>query len=422
MKRRKRLILFILWSIIILIIGLCIWQKYILITVLALLIIFNLFVLLTGKIYVYKGMKATYFSGKLQPTIYDGHVFKNRKISRGISTPWKKHAKLGTIDISASEKKFIKKFKPASFLITKGDEIIYESYWNSHDKDKLGNSFSMAKSIVALLIGVAIEDGLIKNIDEPVSNYLDEFNDQDKSEITIRHILTMSSGLSWTEKYVNPFSNVAELYYSTKVRDLCTKNRIVESSPGQIFDYKSGDTQVLMYIIQSATGKNVSDYASEKIWSKIGAESDAKWSLVGDKNSEEKSFCCVYGTSRDFARLGRLINQNGKWNGEQLIDAQFILDFKTPAPLKNKFGKDNNDYGFQYWIYTGLPYEVTYFRGILGQYIISIPEHDLVIVRTGTGVGDEWINTPTKIDNALEGHRVEMPEYISIAMDFVNRL
>ena len=396
--------------------------KYIFWLILTIIVVANLAIIFTGRFYIYKGISATYFQGHLQPTIYDDDVFVNRKIAKGESQEWVNHPKLGQLKMSAKQHSYIEALNPASFLVAWGDTIIYEEYWGEHNDKKLGNSFSMAKSVVSLLIGAAIEDGYIKSIDEPVANYLDAFTKDGKEKITIRHVLTMSSGLSWSENYINPFCDVAELYYDTDAEDLTLNRRTVEEEPGKIFDYKSGDTQTLMYILKAATGKNVSDYASEKIWTKIGAESDAMWSLVGDENSEEKSFCCIYATTRDFAKLGKLINQNGSWNGEQLIDSSYVMEFKSLAPLTKTNGKPNQVYGFQYWIYTGLPYEVTYYRGMLGQYIISIPKFDLVIVRTGTGVGQKWVNTPTKIDNALEGHRVELPAYISTGLGILSQV
>jgi CubicO group peptidase (beta-lactamase class C family) len=316
----------------------------------------------------------------------------------------------------------IEKYKPASFIVTQGDCVIYEKYWGKHNQSKIGNSFSMAKSITALLVGVALEDGSIKSIDDPVANYLDEFKSNGKDKITIRHMLTMSSGLSWNENYNNPFCDIAALYYDSNTRDLTLNKRLIEEPSGVVFKYKSADTQTLMYILEAATQQKIADYTSEKIWKKIGAETDALWGLIGDINSEEKSFCCVYASSRDYAKLGRLINQNGCWNGEQMLNEDFVKLFKSLAPLDNDEGSKNLTYGFQHWIYTGLPYKVSYCRGILGQYIISIPEFDLVIVRTGSGVGKKWKNTKQIKNDPLVSHRVELPEYIGIAMDVVNRL
>lgn len=395
--------------------------KWFFILILLFLIGINIAIVVTGRYYIYKGIANTYFKGHIRPTIYDLEVFNNRKVEAGIPQPWRESKELGKITISKEDRALLERLNTASFLVAYRDTLIFEEYWDEHGVNVLGNSFSMAKSVVSLLIGVALQEGYIKSLDEPVANYLTEFEDE-KKNITIRHVLTMSTGLSWSESYISPFCDVAELYYDTDDRDLACNRRVVEEAPGEIFRYKSGDTQVLMYVLAEATGRNVSEYASEKLWKPMGAESDAWWSLAGDENSTEKAFCCLYATSRDFLRLGKLINQRGNWNGNQLVPEQYVNEFCTLAPLKKGDGKPNNVYGFQYWIYTGLPYEVTYFRGMSGQYIISVPEKDLVIVRTGNGTEPSWLNTDEVKDDALEGHYQELPAYINMGMALMAQL
>ena len=201
----------------------------------------NLSIIFTGRFYIYKGISATYLKGHVQPTIYDDDVFNNRIIEKGNVQEWLEHPKLGTFTMSEKQYDYIESLNPASFLVAWGDTIIFEEYWGVHNEDKLGNSFSMAKSVVSLLIGAAIEDGYIQSIDEPVAYYLEEFSKNGKEVITIRHVLTMSSGLSWSEDYFNPFCDVAELYYDTDAEDLTLNRRSVESNPGETFKYKSGD-------------------------------------------------------------------------------------------------------------------------------------------------------------------------------------
>ena len=275
----------------------------------------------------------------------------------------------------------------------------------------------MSKSIVSLLIGIAVDEGKINSLHDPVADYIPEFKGE-KENITIHNVLTMSSGLSWSENYSHPFNDVAELYYDTDAKDLVLNRRNIEEPPGKIWRYKSGDTQTLVYLLEKATGETLSDYASKKLWQPMGAESDAMWSLTDGQNSSEKGFCCFYSTSRDFVRLGKLVNNRGNWNGKQLISEEYMNEFVSLANLKQKTGRSNNCYGLQYWIYTGMPYEVTYFRGMSGQYIISIPEKDLIIVRTGNGTEDKYQITETEKDFALENHRTELPFYIQIGMRF----
>lgn len=385
------------------------------ILILVLLLIGNLAIIFTGRYYIYKGIANTYFRGHIRPTIYDLDVFENRAVEIGDPLPWIEHPELGSFPISTEQRETVEALSPSSLLVAWGDTLIYEEYWGTHDQDQISNSFSMAKSVLSLLIGVALDEGKIKSLDEPVANYLPEFADE-KKDITIRHILTMSSGLSWSESYISPFCDVAELYYDTDDRDLALNRRTIEEDPGNTFKYKSGDTQVLMYILMAATGTSLSEYASEKLWIPMGAESEAMWSLVDDEKSAEKAFCCFYSTSRDFIRLGKLVNNDGNWNGKQLVSAAYVNEFSSLAPLTKKNGKANQVYGFQYWVYTGMAYEVTYFRGMSGQYIISIPEKDLVIVRTGSGTLPNWQNTEKITDDNLEGHYQELPAYISIGV------
>lgn len=388
------------------------WFFYLIV---ALLIVANLAIVFTGRYYTYKGIASTYFRGHIRPHIYDIDIFQNRKVDAGISQPWKE------IDPNSSsqflkddERTRIESLEPASFLVTYGDTIIFEEYWNDHNEERLGNSFSMAKSIVSLLVGCAIDDGKIGSVNEKVAKYLPEFDD-DKKEITIKDVLTMSTGLSWSESYIHPFCDVAELYYDTDDRDLSCNRREIEEDPGKIWRYKSGDTQVLTFILQEAVGMSISEYASQKLWIPMGAESEALWSLASDENSTEKGFCCFYATSRDFLRLGKLINNKGNWNGKQLVSQEYVSDFCSIADLKKDNGKPNNCYGYQYWVYTGFPFEVTYFRGMSGQYIISVPEKDLVIVRTGNGVEENVKNTSSNQDY-LENHRKELPFYVEVGV------
>jgi CubicO group peptidase (beta-lactamase class C family) len=388
------------------------WTAY---TLLFLFLVGNLVIVVTGRFYIYKSIAYTFFRGYKQPSIYDLEVFEKREVPNGAPQPWVEFSGTEKLKLEDSERERIEELDPASFLVLWGDTVIYEEYWGEHDKAAYSNAFSMAKSVVSLLIGVALDEGKIKSLDEPVANYLPEFKG-DKAGISIRHVLTMSTGLSWDESYVSPFSDVAELYYDTDARDLSLNRREIEEAPGKTFFYKSGDTQVLAYILEAAVGKSISEYASEKLWKKIGAESDAWWSLTDDENSTEKAFCCLYATSRDYLRLGKLINDKGNWKGEQLVSEGYMNEFCSLAPLVKRDGKPNNCYGFQNWIYTGETFAVTYFRGMRGQFLISIPEKDVVILRTGHSRDEKWVNTETEKNDALEEHNLELPDYIKIGV------
>ena len=398
--------------------------KYIGILILSLLILANIFILVTGRTYLYKGIYNTYLQGRTGPSIFDKDVFYNKTLKKAPNIfAWKKATQKAVI--LPEELAKIEKLQISSFLVFHGDTLLFEKYWGDHVQSTVTNSFSAAKTLVGLLIGCAIKDGKIKSMDEPVANYIPEFKKDEKKHITIKHLLMMSSGLNWEESGKNPLSHNAASYYGSDLYGLTTNQYAIEK-PGKRFEYQSGNSQLLGFIIKKATGKRVSDYASTKIWSKIGTESDAYWSL-DKENGDEKSFCCVYGTSRDFARLGRLIKQNGVWNGQEIIPASYMKDFLSNPKMSTEENVPNYRYGLHIWTYLGGKHPVYYCRGILGQFIITIPDEDLIIVRTGSIRGKNII-LPEKYEHNKAyinkykykfGHPSDLFEYIAIAQRMI---
>lgn len=357
--------------------------RFLLYTLLALIIVANAFILLSGRTYLYKGIMSTYLSGVSGPTIYDLDKFPKRKVAKGTATEkWEKSSHYTSKTAVSDFESYNKDLKTTAFLIFQGDSVLFEKYWGNHTENTISNSFSAAKTVVALLIGIAVDEGKIKSLDEPVSNYIPEFKREDLSVITIRDLLLMASGLNWTESGKNPLSNNAESYYGTDLYGLVTRQKRI-GERGKTFIYQSGNSQLLGFIIQKATGYNISEYCSLKLWSKMGMEADAYWSL-DKENGDEKAFCCLYATARDFGKLGKLIANRGKWNEEQLIP-QWYFDEMVSIPdyMTTEETIKNYQYGLHIWTYQGYSSPVYYCRGILGQYIISIPEEDLVIVRLG---------------------------------------
>jgi len=340
----------------------------------------NLFILLSGRLYLYKGIANTYLIGKSGPGIFDKDVFASSTIAKaGQALPWEKGTVISQLD--APDEAFMQSLETSSFLVFRGDSLLVEKYWGGHNVQTVSNSFSAAKTFVALLVGIAIEEGKIKSLDEPVGHYLSAFSEGAKSRITIRHLLMMSSGLDWEESGKNPLSENAESYYGTDLFGLVNRQKAVEA-PGKRFNYQSGNSQLLGFIIEKATGKDLSEYAYEKIWAKIGTEHDAYWSL-DKENGAEKAFCCLYGTSRDFGRLGKLILQKGKWGDQQVVPLWYMEELVKNPVMSTEEGVPNFRYGLHIWTYPQENKQVYYCRGILGQYIISIPAENLVIVRTG---------------------------------------
>jgi CubicO group peptidase (beta-lactamase class C family) len=356
--------------------------KFISYFILAILLIANLFIILSGRFYLYKGIANTYLKGRSGPSIYDKDVFFNNTI-HGSKKPqsWIKSSKYNSKEIPSKYQKLFDQLDTKAFLVFKGDSIVFEKYLDEHKRETVSNSFSAAKTVVALLIGAAIDDGKIKSLDEKVGKYIPEFNTGGKEKITIRHLLMMSSGLDWQESGKNPLSENAESYYGNNLYGLVTRQHAIEK-PGVRFEYQSGNSQLLGFIIEKATKKDLSSYCQAKIWDKIGAEKNAFWSL-DKENGDEKSFCCMYASARDFGRLGKLILNKGKWGDQQVISEKYMTEMCSNPKMSTDEHVPNLRYGLHIWSFMGEKKPIWYCRGILGQYIITIPSEDLVIVRLG---------------------------------------
>ena len=391
--------------------------------VLIVFISLNLFVILSGRFYLYKGVYYTYLQGETSPTIYDKDKFYSATVPHGApNMEWK----MKKVDENGLQKylAYAETWRSASLLVAHGDTILFEKYWGDHHPETVSNSFSAAKTVVSILIGCAVDDGKIKSLDDPVKTYLPEFSGNGKDQITIRHLLMMASGLDWTESGTNPLSENAESYYGSDLWGLVNRQKVI-TKPGKEFVYQSGNSQILGFILEKVTGKKLAVYASEKLWQPIGAESDAFWSL-DKENGAEKSFCCLYSTTRDFARIGLLLAQKGKWNGKQIIPEWYYNEMIQNPEMGTEEGVANTRYGLHVWTYNYNGHQVVYCRGIKGQYIISIPDEDLVIVRTGHKRAPD-VNFPENKSISAEkrkeltpkiGHPEDLFEYL----DFGNKV
>ena len=336
---------------------------------------------MADKNYVYKALVYNFAD------IDDNLIFDQREIDAPSKPqPWPKAANYNTITWPDSLQKMHEELESVAFLVIQNDSIVHEQYWEGYSDESLSNSFSMAKSIVSILVGAALRDGDIKTIDQPVADFLPSFKEGAKQKITIKHLLMMSSGLNWDESYANPLSVTTEAYYGTNLKKVIKRLEAVED-PGKQFSYKSGDTQILGMVVEAATRKSLSQYAEEKLWKPLGATHDAEWS-VDNPTGIEKAYCCFFSNARDFARIGKLYLNNGSWNGDTIVDTAYVRASLTPNGLLTASNKPA-DYGYQWWLlpnYKGQ--DIFYARGILGQYIIVIPESETIIVRLGKKRGE----------------------------------
>ncbi len=280
---------------------------------------------------------------------------------------------------------YLQKNKTVAFLIIQNDSIKYEKYFDGYDETSIVPSFSMAKAILSILIGCAIDDGLIKSTEEPVTNYIPELKENGFDKVTILHLLQMTSGLKFNEGYFNPFGEVATFYYGTNLRRAISKSKLKEG-PGTHFDYVSGNPQILGLILERALkDKTISEYFQEKLWIPLGMEYDASWSIDRKKDGLEKTFCCVNARARDFAKIGRLFLNKGDWNGEQIVSESWVsVSTKVDTTAGSVWY-----YQYQWWL-PSLDGDFMA-EGILGQFIYVNPTKNLIIVRLGKKHGDvDW--------------------------------
>ena len=394
-------------------------------TIVFLLVSINVFIVVTGRTYLYKGIAYTYLSGETGPTIYDLDKFPSARIKKSLAPfEWKLNKSFNQVKLTESQEKYFENLESKALLVCKNDELLYERYWDEHTSSTLSNSFSAAKTVVSLLVGIAIDQNKIKSLDDKVGDYLPAFKSNGKEKITIRHLLMMSSGLDWEESGKNPLSDNAASYYGDNLYDLVMDQNAIEE-PGKRFNYQSGNSQLLGYIVETATGKSLNEYTQINIWDKIGTTEDAYWSL-DRKEGDEKAFCCMYASPRDYARLGKLISQFGNWKGKQIVSKKYIQEMFANPKMETEFTKDNYQYGLHIWTYLGGNEPVYYCRGILGQYIISIPTKDIVIVRLGSKRGKKVVLDKSK-DNILEkqykaGHPEDLFELISFSERVIKEL
>ena len=355
--------------------------KWIVKFLLGLLLVLNVFILVSGNLYIYKAVSNTLLKGRLGPSPDEYAIFSNREIKASVEQKWAIAKNYNWYKIPADVKTQFETYKPIAFLVIKNDSIQYEEYWDTYTEHSITSSFSMAKSFVSILVGCAIDEGKIKSVDQAIGDFIPQYNEGENKKVTIKHLLNMSSGINFDEDYINPLAYPARGLYGDDITKL-TLSYKPTSEPGKKFEYLSGNTELLAFVLEKATGKKLSDYASEKLWQPMGASSNALWSL-DHENGTEKAYCCINSNARDFARFGKLYLDSGRWNGKQLVNEEYVLNSIKPADLTNKEGNKIDHDGYSWWLINYKGHQIFYARGILGQYVISIPDKNLVIVRLG---------------------------------------
>lgn len=281
-------------------------------------------------------------------------------------------------------KEFFEKNQLEGLMILQNDTVIYEQYSLGFEADETHISWSVSKSIVSTLLGIAHDDGLFK-LDEPITKYLPQFKDTGYDSVRIKDILQMSSGVKFNEDYadfnsdINRFGRAFAM--GTSLEDF-SKSLENERKPGTYCQYVSIDTQVLGQLLRTITGQSLTEYFKEKLWNPLGMQDNAEWLI--DNTGMEVALGGLNMTLRDYAKIGLFMLHKGNWNGKQLLSEEWIKMATTPdAPhlLPGKQANSNNiqGYAFQWWI----PEEDEgdfYAAGIHDQFIYIQPRANVVIV------------------------------------------
>ena len=307
----------------------------------------------------------------LLPKIDQYPIFENRVVKAGSPRPWELSEAYNTKSIPERYLPRFEELGTVAYVIIQDNRLLFEQYWEDYSPESHSNSFSMAKSIVSLAIGCAIDDGFIRDVDQPVSDFFPEFKGYDGKALTLRHLLTMSAGVDFDEAYSSPFSPTTQLYYGDDVQEIAFGMKEIDE-PGVNFIYQSGVTQLLGFIVEKATGEKLSDYVSRKLWTPMHAEESALWSL-DRKDGMEKAYCCFNSNARDFARFGLFMLGGGMAGGKAVLPDDWIGMATTK---RAETGDPEYGYGYQWWTFNDGSYTA---RGIFGQGIFIDPARRLVI-------------------------------------------
>ena len=292
----------------------------------------------------------------------------------------------GRKDVSLAD--FLEDTETTAFLMVRDDAILVERYFNGYERSTLSLSFSIAKSVLSLLVGCALSDGYLHSIDQPVTDFVPELTAKGFAAVTPRHLLQMTSGIDYTENDF-PFGLHVRFYYTNRFEEEILKLRLREP-PGSRFLYKSGDAFLLTLVLRRALGhKSITEYTQERVWSPLGMEHDGAWSVDHAPDGLEKTGCCLAATARDFAKIGRLYLNKGQWDGRRIVPEACVTESTRIDTTKGRAW----EYQYMWWLVSPdrLDFMAT---GHLGQFLYVNPVSKVIVVRLGKGLGglslEEW--------------------------------
>jgi CubicO group peptidase (beta-lactamase class C family) len=257
----------------------------------------------------------------------------------------------------------------AGLLVIKDGQIVYERYGLGNTEDSLWVSFSVSKSVTAMLVGAAIQDGFIESLDEKVTDYLPRLKGSPYQQSTIRNILQMASGVEWNEDYADRQADINQVQWETLSLYKYLNTLEQEHPPGEVFNYNTAETNLVGNLLRSAIGNNLSTYATEKIWQAFGMEADANWELT-EAAGGEFGGCCISASLRDYGRIGLLALHEGQLrDGTRILPKNWMHESTMPS-------KGHAGYGYLWWLLADGSYQAI---GIFGQGIRINRENNVVI-------------------------------------------
>jgi CubicO group peptidase (beta-lactamase class C family) len=291
-----------------------------------------------------------------------------------------------------------------AFIVLHDDALLYEGYFNGSSHEATQASLSAAKSFASTLVGIAIEEGFIGDLDDPVTTYIPELLERDPrfGDITIRHLITMSSGLRFVRDSSDPFSDDFITSHSPDMRQAALNTEIVEA-PGQRFYYNDYNPQLLGMVLERATGMPVSEYLETRLWGPMGAEADGSWDLDSEHSGFERMSVGINGRAIDFAKLGWLFLHEGKAGDRQVVPQAWVEQV-TDATGAIYTARADHAYYYQHYWWLDVENEAYYAEGNFCQFIYVYPAADLVLVRHGFDCGGTyWTGLLGEIAQAIEG-------------------
>jgi CubicO group peptidase (beta-lactamase class C family) len=290
---------------------------------------------------------------------------------------------LTTVSVDGAERDleaFLGSTGTTAFIVIQDEAILYERYLNGDNRSSIQTSFSVAKSYLSALVGIAIDEGLL-SLDDSITEHIPELLDRDRrfSRITVEHLISMSSGLRYVESNL-PWGDDAQTYYAADLRELALEDTEILEPPGRTWLYNNYNPLLLGMILERATGMTVADYLERKLWQPLGSEFAASWSMDSESSGFEKMESGLNARAIDFARLGVLYANGGQWEGQQIVPRGWVETSTEAQAIAY--------YGYWWWVESG---GVFLARGNHGQLVYVDPASDLVMARFGTTDADvDW--------------------------------